>query len=225
MIALPSFQEIISHRVELSIIHDLNYQKKLLGHNLYLPKQMQSLLLKRKCEFLAGRWCAVKAMQLLGVQGVSQPLIGKYNEPVWPKGVMGSISHTHRTAVAITIHTHSQIQGIGIDREKLINIAMANRFANKILSAKEQTLGCAFFNFELFVTIGFSCKEALFKAIFPQILRVVNFDVAQITQINLKDKMVELTIKQNLSENLYIGRKVQAFYQEFSGAIESYVIV
>ena len=56
---------------------------------------------KRRREFMAGRTCARRAMVALGEQAAPIPQ-GKDRAPIWPQGVVGSITHTDtRCAVAV----------------------------------------------------------------------------------------------------------------------------
>ena len=48
--------------------------------------------LKRRLDFAAGRVCARRAMAQLGVDGLPL-LVGEKGQPVWPPGIVGSISH------------------------------------------------------------------------------------------------------------------------------------
>lgn len=70
---------------------------------------------KRRLEFTAGRTCARRALAGLGV--ADYPLLpGPDRVPVWPPGVIGSISHTDGfCGVALTRRT--VLTGIGLDIE------------------------------------------------------------------------------------------------------------
>lgn len=72
---------------------------------------------RRRREFLAGRHAAHTALQCLGADTASIGR-GPGGEPVWPAGVVGSLTHTHEVAaagVATTRHCH----GLGLDVEPL----------------------------------------------------------------------------------------------------------
>ena len=47
---------------------------------------------KRQAEFAAGRTCARRAMAKLGVS-IPALLLGANREPVWPRGIVESITH------------------------------------------------------------------------------------------------------------------------------------
>ena len=70
---------------------------------------------KRLAEFTHGRYCARSAMKLLGSSPVP---IGKgpYREPVWPGGIIGSISHTEGSAAAAVANS-TEMVAVGLDME------------------------------------------------------------------------------------------------------------
>ena len=53
----------------------------------------------RQWEFTAGRLCAVQAIRGLGGSETEIP-VGERGEPIWPKGFVGSITHTQGYAAA-----------------------------------------------------------------------------------------------------------------------------
>jgi 4'-phosphopantetheinyl transferase EntD len=71
----------------------------------------------RALQFAAGRACARRALEQLGVPGSAGPvLVRRDGAPVWPAGVRGSISHKERLAVAIVGRSDSVV-GLGVDLE------------------------------------------------------------------------------------------------------------
>ncbi len=70
---------------------------------------------KRRREFTAGRHCARQALAHLGHEAVALP-IGPGRAPVWPPGVIGSISHTGDFAIA-AVARKSDLRSLGIDLE------------------------------------------------------------------------------------------------------------
>jgi 4'-phosphopantetheinyl transferase EntD len=70
---------------------------------------------KRVLEFATGRWCARKALEEKGIEGF--PLLADANRaPVWPRGIVGSITHTDGFCAAAIGHRDA-FAGIGIDAE------------------------------------------------------------------------------------------------------------
>lgn len=132
---------------------------------------------KRRSEFQAGRNAARLALRQLGAAPVA---IGKgaMGEPVWPNGVLGSITHTEHLAMAAacTIGTY---KGIGLDLE------LDQRFKPELASAilTDAELQCVK-NGHGDIGAYFSAKEATYKAIFGAIGKVIGF---QDVELDLTD--------------------------------------
>ena len=70
---------------------------------------------KRVGEFAAGRLCARRALQRLGVRDF--PLkMGEDRRPLWPQGIVGSITHTHGF-YGVAAAREAQYRSIGVDAE------------------------------------------------------------------------------------------------------------
>ncbi|MCX8996224.1 4'-phosphopantetheinyl transferase superfamily protein [Rhizobiaceae bacterium BDR2-2] len=70
----------------------------------------------RRREFHAGRACARMAMSALGLEGVAIPAAPD-RAPVWPEGVVGSISHCATLCVAAVALVRDGYGSIGLDVE------------------------------------------------------------------------------------------------------------
>jgi 4'-phosphopantetheinyl transferase EntD len=70
---------------------------------------------KRVREFSAGRACARAGLAALGL-GAAPLLNGSDRAPLWPSGVVGSITHTESYCVAV-VGLKSTFSGIGVDAE------------------------------------------------------------------------------------------------------------
>ena len=64
-------------------------------HGILYPEEAASIkraVPKRWREFTAGRLCAREALRRLGIE--RHPiLVGEHREPLWPSGVVGTLSH------------------------------------------------------------------------------------------------------------------------------------
>jgi 4'-phosphopantetheinyl transferase EntD len=69
----------------------------------------------RRREFLGGRVCARRALELLGISPVAVP-IAVDGAPAWPDGIVGSITHKGRYRAAAVAFA-SDVAGLGIDAE------------------------------------------------------------------------------------------------------------
>jgi 4'-phosphopantetheinyl transferase EntD len=72
---------------------------------------------KRLSDFSTGRYCAEKALELLRIYDVIIP-IGEDREPIWPDGIVGSISHCDSLVGAIVAKKSEHIS-LGLDIEEI----------------------------------------------------------------------------------------------------------
>ena len=134
---------------------------------------------RRAYDHRAGRLAASRA--LLALTGHA-PGIGRdaSGAPLWPQGVVGAISHSDGRAVALVGHT-AHHAGLGIDLE---SIAPRDAIAGLILRPDEMAvLGQPPDAFGL--TLAFSAKESLFKALYPRVGRIFGFDAAALLSVDM----------------------------------------
>ena len=82
---------------------------------------LRNALPKRRWEFTAGRLCARRALIQLGIENFPL-LVGNNREPVWPTGIVGSISHTEGYC-AVAISRKCLIETLGLDVELTRNLS------------------------------------------------------------------------------------------------------
>ena len=135
---------------------------------------------KRKAEHLAGRIAAAHALPDYTVPG-----IGPSGEPLWPEGVSGSITHSGAQAMAVVVRHQDAL--VGIDCEAILPDREARDIQDGIVDAQEaMCLTHSGYPFALALTLAFSAKESLFKALFPQVKVFMGFDCARVTEVTGK---------------------------------------
>ena len=134
-----------------------------------LPDDLMTAVPKRRSEFLAGRVCAALALRAAG-QPMHVSRTGR--APIWPPGVTGSISHSDTRAIAVVSLTHT---AIGVDCETIMQDALAQRLQPSLISPAEAQLCPPTLPFASFLTVVFSAKEALYKALSPQLDTIPGF--------------------------------------------------
>jgi enterobactin synthetase component D len=167
-----------------------------------LPRALRHATQKRQREFLAGRLCSEQALQCLGASS-THVAIAEDRAPIWPDGVVGSITHTDDFAAA-AVAWAADIAGLGIDSEQIIDPAAARDIAD-ICMVDEATLfksvhGRSFCEFCTFV---FSAKEAVFKSLFPLTRKFLEFSDVRITSFDWDRKYFTWT---SVSEHTGTGR-------------------
>jgi 4'-phosphopantetheinyl transferase EntD len=117
---------------------------------------------KRRRDFALGRACAHKALTALGHDGV---LIGRGEDgaPLWPGGVVGSITHTHGYAAAL-VADGRDFSGVGLDAERVGGVTQD--IWPKVFGVAERDYleGLDGDERELAATLFFCAKEACYKA-------------------------------------------------------------
>ncbi|MBC77775.1 MAG: phosphopantetheinyl transferase [Halobacteriovoraceae bacterium] len=157
---------------------------------------------KRKQEYLGGRWCAIQAAKKAGVELKELPM-AKDRSPLWPKGIVGSITHTHGIAMAAV---SNKVRAIGIDAEKLIDEARFERIQKLIASKSE--IDC-FKHLAFSPTLIFSAKESLYKALHPECKEYFGFLEATMMDIGKDSFTIKLHSEKEKVSNLngsYTGR-------------------
>ncbi|UVE18972.1 4'-phosphopantetheinyl transferase superfamily protein [Pseudomonas sp. LS44] len=177
---------------------------------------------KRQAEFLAGRLCAREALrQLTG--SASTPSCGEDRAPQWPAGISGSITHSHGWAAAV-VARDSDVRGLGLDMEKLLSSERAARLAGELLTPSElqrlQELPSEQ-RAEL-VTLTFSLKESLFKALYPLVLKRFYFEHAELLEWSA-DGHARLRLLLDLSEEWRNGVELEGQFSLFDGRLLSLV--
>mgnify|MGYP000209319983 CR=1 FL=1 len=137
----------------------------------------QAAVAQRKREFAAGRLAAADAIETLG-GARTYPATGRYREPVWPAGIVGSISHTRSIAVAIA-GTSPGFTGLGVDIEPVQ--AMDDAVRAQLVSGSEIEAWAGRLDDQVLPVAVFSYKEALYKCIFPRVRRFVDFLEVSVT--------------------------------------------
>jgi 4'-phosphopantetheinyl transferase EntD len=138
---------------------------------------------KRRQEFTAGRNCARQALRILGLPAnqAKVPIgVGSHREPIFPTGVIGSISHCNEFCAAAVARTGGALVGIGIDVE--VNRSLDLDVASLVMSPQERHIWESSLRPRgIPVTIAFSIKEAFFKAVFLRCRRYLDFSDAWLT--------------------------------------------
>jgi 4'-phosphopantetheinyl transferase EntD len=132
---------------------------------------------KRRREFTTARACARMALEKLGFQA-APILTGERGEPLWPAGVVGSITHCDGYR-ACAVARSSKTTTVGIDAEP--NAALPDGLLDDIARPEELPLlrGLELDSTEVhWDRLLFSAKESVYKAWFPLAKRWLGFEDA-----------------------------------------------
>ena len=177
-----------------------------------LPSTLSKAAIKRQCEFVAGRYCASLCLAELGLYHPQTLPICSSREPDWPEDIVGSISHCDSLAVAIAKEKHEGASGLGVDIEVLIKSETALQIKSRIISADEESYANYFESFAHYLTSAFSAKEALYKALYPQVKQFLDFDSAIVTRVQPDQQNIVLTLTKDLNKKFYKGKSLSIQY-------------
>lgn len=161
------------------------------------PHTLRKAAIKRKAEYLAGRFAAKEALKSTGfaVDGIG---IGYNRAPIWPEGVVASITHTDKIALSISA-CNKQLKYLGVDLEDILTISTANILRKIVIDQHEQKLlRQTPAEFSTLVTLAFSAKESIFKALHPYVKRYFDFSAAKIHRISLSNQEIEFILAEDL---------------------------
>jgi len=134
---------------------------------------------KRRRQYILGRLAAEEMLRSL-INDASPITNGPRGEPIWPPGVVGSITHTSSIAIAVGALAEA-VRGVGVDAEE-----KARRISEGVIEkiSKQEELGWIYEKREEVneraLTL-FSVKESIFKALYPTYRRELSFRDAQVT--------------------------------------------
>jgi enterobactin synthetase component D len=145
---------------------------------------------KRLTEFIAGRRCAAEALRRLGWNDPPPVGIAGDRSPVWPAGVVGSITHTESFAWA-AVADAARLRGIGVDSEAVVTQEEAIRVRRLIVSEAEwERLPGGASGAQpgpaALVTFALSAKESVYKCLHPLCGRFLDFGDVEIVELDVE---------------------------------------
>lgn len=133
----------------------------------------------RRREFAAGRQAARAALAAIGAKPVAIPQ-GADRAPIWPPGLIGSITHTGDACLAIAAF-RGEFQGMGLDLEPAT--PLDRDLWDSVLLPQEQMamMRLPAEGRGLAAKRAFCAKEAAFKAQYPLSNALFGFEVMTVT--------------------------------------------
>jgi 4'-phosphopantetheinyl transferase EntD len=129
---------------------------------------------KRIQDFAAGRACAHRALRELGIRDFSL-LAGEHREPLWPAGIVGSITHTRGYGAAV-VARQCDLKSVGLDCEVIDSVDedLWSRICTPGEIERLAQLPPAGRNRQ--AALIFAAKEAFYKCQFPLTRAWVGFE-------------------------------------------------
>ncbi|MES3677585.1 4'-phosphopantetheinyl transferase superfamily protein [Halomonas elongata] len=135
---------------------------------------------KRRREFTAGRSAAHTVQEKLGFPPTAIPM-GEDRAPIWPAGMVGSLSHTADACIAVGALSH-RVRALGVDVESLA--PLESRLRPYIANHRE--LACMDSPPGLAALQIFSMKEAAYKAQYLLSQTFCDFDTLEVVPEGLR---------------------------------------
>ncbi|EWG64924.1 MULTISPECIES: 4'-phosphopantetheinyl transferase family protein [unclassified Enterobacter] len=174
------------------------------------PVPLNSAVVKRRAEYLAARYAAQRVLRSFGCD--TTPGSAPDRSPVWPSGWRGSLSHSHEWALAVIAPEASGLTP-GVDIE-FFAPGMMQRTAHLFTTPQErECLAASPFDEASALLITFSAKESLYKALYPEVGRALDFDAARVCLIAPEQQRITLELTQTLSPQRVKGSRIQGYYQ------------
>jgi enterobactin synthetase component D len=126
--------------------------------------------------------------------------------PIWPRGIVGSITHTVGYAAA-AVSGCDRVRSIGIDSEVAIVREHALEIGPRIGSEAEIERITSIFRVcdDLGITILFSAKESLFKCLFPIAPIYFSFLDAHLVDADATSGTITLELRTDLGGDFQSG--------------------
>jgi enterobactin synthetase component D len=168
--------------VVTTAIEDIDVQ----GAGISLPPDIRLSVRSRQNEYVAGRLCAQHALHRL----TGDVVVVRRSEsglPIWPDGIVGSISHCAGTACA-AVGFGVYVQHLGVDVETVVAANLVGEVLSFCACASEITR----YNDPISATLLFSAKEAVYKAYSHILGNTIEFTDLEIVNIDYSTNNVHL---------------------------------
>lgn len=145
-----------------------------------LPEALHHAVTKRQAEYVASRWLVSKLFETVGIHNF-QLLNRPDRSPIWPTGIIGSLSHHDHKVFAVI---DKRPKWVGNDIERILSDQKAAELRSMIMTLEELTLlTTSGLSLSQATTLVFSIKETVYKAVYPEVQTLFGFEQVTITAI------------------------------------------
>lgn len=206
-----------------SVTFDLaHYHPRDFGrYSIPCPQAVRLASPKRQAEYLASRWLAGTVFARYGIPDFVLTNNAD-RSPCWPAGFNGSLSHSAGTAFLLADH---QGRLAGCDVESWVSPQTADEITHLLMNEQEKLLltACAL-PWTVAVTVLFSLKESLYKALWPVVRHYIDFMQAEITAFDPDTGQASLRLRERLGEELPQGREFAARFLRTEAQVFSWIV-
>jgi enterobactin synthetase component D len=189
----------------------------------HLPPALRGAVPARQREFAAGRACAALALRRLGApEGLPPVGVADGGRPLWPDGIVGSISHAGGWAWAAVARADCAAT-LGIDLEPVLPDERARRLWPEIATPGEVSAlrSAPGLTLPRAVTLVFSAKESLFKALHPLTGRSAHHYDARVRGVDVKAGRFRVRLATSWSADWPAGVELEGRFRFREGCVET----
>ncbi len=212
----------VKSRVKSSGLLVSNYLKSVPSH--FMPKTFSHFSDQRRLEFVLGRLCAIEALGKMCNKGEIKPFDGEMaigmnddRSPSWPKGIVGSITHSPAGVIACTAKSQEYLS-LGLDLECLNRKDSLIKIKRRVFTGADHNLQKELpkdFEETQLVGLVFSAKESLFKCLYPLSKTYFYFEDAEMVKLSYKRKSFTLRLRRNLGDTFKEGDLFEGYFSHF----------
>ncbi|MBP4049400.1 4'-phosphopantetheinyl transferase superfamily protein [Chromobacterium violaceum] len=180
------------------------------------PDTLARAVPKRKAEYLAARYLC---QLLLAERGLPTAVgSGQHRQPLWPEGWTGTITHSDETAVVALAPSGEGLM-LGLDLERWMSDKTADNVHEGILVPGEREALAGPRPFPHALTLAFSAKESLFKALYPRVGQYFDFNAAEMTRVDWDAGRFSIRLLKTLAPGLEAGRAFDGSFHLRDGQV------
>lgn len=188
-----------------------------------LPSNIANAVIKRQAEFLAGRYAAKLAIRFCGASDTYVG-IGENRAPIWPDGILGSISHSDNRAICVAA-LHDSVLGIGVDIEEIMDTSTCAAIREQVHDNDElEIFRRSGFSDEIATSLIFSAKESFFKAAYPRVKRYFGFEFARAIRVDPKESIIILAIDYELVSHFHFDKSYSVQFKITDHSVISFLL-
>ena len=135
---------------------------------------------RKQIEFASGRAASHFALKQIGFLSPPPVLRGQKGEPLWPKRIVGSITHCYPWSVAVAIRCPN-IFATGVDLETTKR--MTGGDISELVCGSAELDWVRAGDAQERLTMIFSAKEAIYKVFYPLYQRYIDFKDVELTWV------------------------------------------
>lgn len=192
-------------------------------HGITLPEKLSMATPKRRTEFLAGRYCAAKAIQAFDPLWTGQVGMNPDGAPSWPEGLVGSITHTQGLASAAVAPSNACFS-VGIDSEKMANAHILQTAGEIVLTEEERRLSLRLpIPEDQFILLVFCAKESIYKCLYPLMKRSLELSRVILDGIHFQNRTFDFHLSGSIVPDVLRSCGAQGRFEFSRGCIHAAV--